>query len=190
METKNFSTEIDIRDAVTRYFSIGDYSKGDALLAEVSDRISDYIKLECLGNRFFYKRDFQNAVRSFEEGITLMPDHIVPRYQYLVGIQLEKQGNLVDAFKRYQLSIESDPTFIDAYVELGGLLTKVKDYAGALRCYRDAFKLDESDATVVFNLKAVLEELVSSGESEYQLELESVKKLSENFTPPNVEARW
>ena len=183
-------TELDIRDDVTKLFEKGDIEKGDALLAEKADILSDHIKLECLGNRFFYKTQFQDAVRCYEEGIALAPNHQVSRYQYLVGTQLEKQGNFVDAFKRYQAAIEIDPKFIDSYIELGGLLIKVEDYEGALKCYRDAYELDSKDVRNLFNLKNVLEKLVENGNVEYQGELERFEELSEGIQPPNDDARW
>lgn len=179
-----------IRDDATQYFVSGDFQSGDNLLAEKSSILPDYIKLESLGNRYFYGGNLQDAVRCYEEAITLSPDHPVSRYQYLVGTQEEKSKNLVDAFKRYQMAIEIDPKFIDPYIELGGLLVKVEDFSGAVQCYRDAFKLDSADEKNAYNLKSVLEKLVRDGADEYQEELSWVSKVNLFSTSPSENHKW
>ncbi len=180
---------LDIRDKVTKTFSDGDFNAGDEILADKSHELPDHIKLECLGNRYFYKRELQEAIRCYEEAITLAPNHPVSRYQYLVGTQEEKSGNLVDAFKRYQMAIESDPAFIDAYVELGGLLVKVKDFNGARQCYRDAVKLDDSDLNL-YNLRTVLEQLIKDGEEEYKEEFAEVSKRCISPSASPTDYKW
>src|SRR5438552_850465 len=99
------------------------------------------MRLEGLGNVAFYERDLQDAVNHYEAAIALQPDRVIARYQYLVGTQAERSGDLVNAFKRYQAAIEAEPEFLDAYIELGGLLTKIKDFEGAAQCYRDAARI-------------------------------------------------
>lgn len=93
----------------------------------------------------------------------------------MVGTQAEKSGNFVQAFERYQAAIEAEPTFLDAYVELGGLLTKVDDLEGALRCYRDALAIEPDDPTNHHNVIAVLDRLVALGKNEYVGELGSAR---------------
>ncbi len=181
---------INVRNEVTRSFLVGDFEAGDNLLAEKSSLLPDHIKLECLGNRYFYSGGLQDAVRCYEEAISLVPDHPISRYQYLVGTQEEKSENFVDAFKRYQMAIEVDPEFIDSYIELGGLMVKVEDFAGAVRCYRDAFKLDGSDEKNFYNLKTVLEKLVRDGADEYQEELSEVIELGVPSVAPLANHEW
>lgn len=190
MVGKTLQNELDIRDAATDCFISGNFDKGDAILAESKDVLSDCVKLECVGNRFFYKGDYQNAIKSYEEGISLNPEHQMSRYQYLVGVQLEKEGELVESFKRYQAAIEVDPRFVDSYVELGGLLIKVGDLEGAVRCYADAYELDKSDARNAFNLKAVLERLVADGEDGYQEQWQEIKAVCDNLSLPSEDFKW
>ncbi len=184
------NSELELRDKVTKLFSNGEFSQGDTILANNIDMLSDSVKLECLGNRFFYERKLQDAVRCYEEGITLNPSHSMSRYQYLVGTQLLKKGALVDAFKRFQEAIEIAPDFVDPYVDLGSLLVKVEDYNGALCCFQDAFKLDSKDPINVFNLKNILEKLIDNGNVEYLKQFEEVKQLCDHIEPPGDDYLW
>ncbi len=169
----------EIRNIVTQNFADNNFHDGDILLAENADKLPSHIKLECLGNRYFYKRALQKAIEYYEEAISLAPDWIIPRYHYLVGVQEEQEGDLIAAFKRYQMAIESDRTLVDPYIELGGLLTKVGDLKGALICYRDAASLDCSDPMILYNLKAVLEKMVENEHNKYEEELKTTTKAYE-----------
>ncbi len=75
------------------------------------------------------------------------------------------------AFERYQAAIGVEPTFVDAYVELGGLLVKAGDLAGAAWCYRDAVRLDPADVRNHHNLKTVLSKLAQAEPERYRDEL-------------------
>ena len=63
---------------------------------------------------------------------------------------------------------------MDDYVELGGLLAKVGDFAGAAQCYRDAVRLDPTDVGSHHNLRAVLSKLAQTGPERYRDELAAV----------------
>jgi tetratricopeptide (TPR) repeat protein len=169
----------EIRSTVTQKFANNNFHDGDVILAENSEKLPNHVKLECLGNRYFYKKSLQEAINCYEEAINLAPDWVIPRYHYLVGIQEEKEGDFVAAFKRYQTAIESERTFVDPYVELGGLLIKVGDFKGALTCYRDAVSLDCSEPTILYNLKAVLEKMVEIEPNKYEEELKITAKAYE-----------
>lgn len=160
-----------LRDAATRHFVRGEFDQGIRLLEEKGKSLPEPVRLEAQGNLHFYRRELQDAVRCYEAAIGLAPDDIISRYQYLVGTQLERQGKLTEAFKRYQNAIEAEPAFVDSYVELGGLLVKVKDFAGAAQCYRDAVRLDPADVANHFNLKSVLALLAQSEPEKYRDEL-------------------
>ncbi|BBP53000.1 hypothetical protein PHLH3_26260 [Pseudomonas sp. St386] len=179
MVIKRMKKQLEIRNEVTAFYIRSEFERGDALLADSVGVLSNYIKLECIGNRHFYKRELADAIRCYEEGISLNSEHQVARYQYLVGVQLEKKMELVEAFKRYQAAIEADSSFVDAYVELGGLLVRVGDLKGALHCYRDAVRIDSSDPGNLFNLKAVLERLVEEDPGDYEDELKRINKTYE-----------
>src|SRR6266436_7525174 len=148
-----------VRDAVIEHLAHRRMQEGAQLLEEYATRLPEAVRLECLGTLHFYRRELKEAVRCYEAAIALVPERVIARYQYLVGIQEEREGNFVDAFKRYRAAIEADRGFVDAYVDLGSLLVKVNDFEGAANCYRDAVRLDPSDATHHHNLTMVLRQL-------------------------------
>ncbi len=160
-----------VRDAITAHYAARRFDEGDRLLAEQGAGLPEHVRLECEGNRFFYERKLQEAVRRYEAAIRLAPDCGIARYQYLVGTQEERQQHFVDAFKRYQAAIGVEPTFVDAYVELGGLLVKADDLAGAAQCYRDAVRLDPMDVGNHHNLRTVLSKLAQAEPERYRDEL-------------------
>jgi tetratricopeptide (TPR) repeat protein len=164
-----------VRIVVIDHLSHGRLAEGERVLAENSSALPEHILLECQGSVHFYRRQLQDAVRCYEAAIALAPEVVVARYQYLVGTQAEKAGDFVSAFERYQAAIGAEPTFVDAYVELGGLLTKVDDLEGALNCYRDALALEPHDPTNHYNVVAVLDRLVALGKSEHADELASAR---------------
>ena|SRR3989338_4098008 len=165
-----------IKREIAKKFSLGQFEAGDILLKENSDLMPESYRYECAGDRHFYRREFQSAVNCYEKSILIDPERPVSRYQYLVGIQEEKESKFVEAFKRYQMAIDADPEFIDPYVELGGLLVKVGDLKGALQCYRDAVRLDGSAPSNLYNLKAILEKMAKTEPDQYGDELAIVVK--------------
>lgn len=184
-----------IRDEVIKQLSRLQFDEALRLLEENSASLPKEVRLECVGTHHFYRREFQAAIRVYEEAITLAPDYLIARYQYLVGVKNERQENLVEAFKRYQAAIEIEPTFVDAYVELGGLLTKVEDLEGAAQCYRDAFRLEPLDPANLHNLKLVLERLSKTDAGRYQAELQEVEAASHRLSKadiptPAAEREW
>src|SRR4051812_37662894 len=94
-----------VRDTVTEQFSQGRFAEGVRLLEQHEMALPPHMRLECWGNLHYYRREFQEAVRVYESAITLQPDHGIARYQYLVGVQLERTGEFVKAFDRYQAAI-------------------------------------------------------------------------------------
>jgi tetratricopeptide (TPR) repeat protein len=170
---------VSLLDTITSCFSRGKFDEGDRLFREHQDAFSESIKLECMGNRHFYKRELQESIRCFEAAIMLAPTRVVPRYQYLVGVQEEREGNVVEAFKRYQAAIDAEPTFPDPYVELGGLLVKVEDFEGAAQCYRDAINMEPNQVENHLNLKTVLTRLSLTDPDRYKAELEAVESAYE-----------
>jgi tetratricopeptide (TPR) repeat protein len=182
-----------VRDSVTKLFSQGEVDAGLRLLKEAG-ALPQHIELECLGNLHFYKRELQKAVDSYERAIALQPEYAIARYQYIVGIQDEKQNDLVAAFSRYQSAIGIEPTFVDAYFELGGLLVKIGDLEGAAQCYRDAVRLAPHDLAAYHNLSSVLTKLATTVPDKYSEEWHSVdaayRTLKEGGASLSSTAKW
>jgi tetratricopeptide (TPR) repeat protein len=171
----NISTNArQIRDSITALFERGSFDEGLSQLKQASD-LPKVVELECLGNLHFYKRELQDAIRSYEFAILMDPSYRIARYQYLVATQDEKRGDLVSAFKRFQEAIDIEPGFVDPYVELGGLLVKVGDLEGAAQCYRDATRIEPTNLGIMYNLKAVFTRLAAAQPEKYRGDLQDVE---------------
>jgi tetratricopeptide (TPR) repeat protein len=163
------------RDVLISRLSSGRIEEGIAFFEGNSTQLPEWIRLECLGNIKFYQRDIREAIEFYEAATLLAPEHAIPRYLYLAGVKNEREGNLVEAFKYYQATIEAEPSFVDAYVELGGLLVKVEDFEGALKCYEDAVRLEPLDFHNHENLKTVLMKLNEQQPGVYEEKLRAAK---------------
>ncbi|MFI8126814.1 tetratricopeptide repeat protein, partial [Acinetobacter sp. ABJ-A23_2] len=129
-----------------------------------------YIRDEILGNYYFYKRDFNNAIHFFKKVLKSDPNAKLSRYHYLSGIGYERLKKYDDAFAHYVESIDIDPIFVDPYIDLGGMLGKLHEYEKAAKCYRDAIKITPNDITLYLNLKMVLQKMnLSSVENQNEL---------------------
>jgi tetratricopeptide (TPR) repeat protein len=179
---------------ITGLLSAGQIQEGAEAIERARSILPLSVLLECLGNLHFYKREFQQAIAKYEEAMSADANYDVARYHYLVGVQKEREGNFVEAFKRYQAAVEIEPTFVDAYVELGGLLVKVEDYEGALTCYTDALKLDQTDLKNFANRVEVLTALSSADPTRYIQEYSNAVKEFENaksrLPAPSEPAHW
>jgi tetratricopeptide (TPR) repeat protein len=126
----NTSVASEMLDVLMGYLSSGKIEDGIAFFKKNSDGLPDLFRLECLGNISFYQRNIDQAIKFYEEATLLSPEHVISRYLYLAGVKNERETNFVDAFKYYQAAIEAEPSFVDSYAELGGLLMKVGDFEG------------------------------------------------------------
>ncbi len=152
---------------VTELFAARNFAEGDRVLAAERAKLPPAVFQECLGNRQFYDRNFAGASATYASIHRADPGYDLPRYHYLLGVKFEQLEKYEDAFKSYQAAIELEPTFVDAYVELGGMLTKIEDYAGAERCYADALKLTPDDPAVRYNHLQVLKALAATDPKAY-----------------------
>ena len=185
----NITKKIEFKDALLKYLSEGKVQEGIDFFKANSNEITELVRLECLGNISFYQRNISEAVKFYEAATTLSPEHVIPRFLYLAGVKNEREGNVVDAFKFYQAAIGEEPTFVDAYVELGGLLMKIEDFEGALKCYEDAILLDPQELSNHENLKAVLIKLNQIKPGNYEEKLLAAKYAQEQIIIRNVKSK-
>lgn len=138
-----------------------------SLMESESKGLTEAEKQECVGNYHFYKGEQQQAINKYEEIITRYPDYYIARYHYILGVKDEVAGRIPEAFNRYATAIEVEPTFVDSYIEMGGLLFKIKDYKGSAKCFERAIEFDPYDLRVFHNLKAVYEVLAKEDPGGY-----------------------
>lgn len=112
-----------------------------------ANRLSEADRYDDQGTQHYSRGEFQQAVDCYEAAIALHPDRIIARYQYLVGLQEEREGDFVAAFARFQAAIDAEPDFVHAYRSLGDLLLKVGDAGGAATCFRDAEAIEQRAAS-------------------------------------------
>jgi tetratricopeptide (TPR) repeat protein len=173
---KNVSS---VREAILACFLHQKLDEGAQLLEKFSAYLPEAVRLECQGSLHFYRDELQKAVYCFEAAIVLAPERIISRYQYLVGLQEEREGSLVAAFERYQAAIEEEPEFVDAYIALGSLLVKVDDLEGAATCCRDAWKRGPLQIANRRNLLVILGKLAKADPARYQAELAITEAVTE-----------
>lgn len=75
------------------------------------------------------------------------------------GLVLEQAGHLRAAREAYARTLELDPTFADAHINLGRLLHEAGDPATAARHYEAAVRHAPDDAIAHYNLGVALEDL-------------------------------
>jgi tetratricopeptide (TPR) repeat protein len=177
----NSSEASKVRNVLVELLSSGKIEDGITFFKQKSDELPEQFRLECLGHISFYQRKIGKAVKFYEAATLLSPEHVIPRYLYLAGVKNERKNNFVDAFRYYQAAIEAEPSFVDSYVELGGLLMKVGDFEGALRCYEDAVNLDSQDPSNHENLKTVLIKLDHNEPGCYEKKLQMAKAACEKI---------
>jgi tetratricopeptide (TPR) repeat protein len=164
-----------VRDAVNERLLRHEVEEANRIFKENEAGLPEVVRLECLGDLHFSRREYQDAIRCYQEVSKIKPEYSIARFHYLAGVQQERLGNFVDAFKQYQAAIESEPRLVHPYVELGGLLSKVNDYEGARQCYRDAVRLEPEDPANHHNLKTVLVQLMQADPNRYRAELEAAE---------------
>lgn len=154
-------------EKITALLTSGATTEAASLLGTSRLSLSQQEYKECLGNQHFYAKEYQQATPLYEEAMESSPEYDCARYHYLLGAQAELAGQLTDAFERFQAAIEIEPSFVDSYIELGGLLCKVEDYEGAYQCYTDAIKIDPADLGIRQNLVVVLTQLAKKDPAKY-----------------------
>ena len=179
---------------ITQLFQRGDFEGGESLLRSGADDLSESERLECLGNQHFFRRDMQAAVNQFEALIERFPDYYPARYHYILATQAERVGEVEEAFGRYRTAIEAEPTFVDAYIDLGGMLAKIEDFAGAARCFERAVEFDPTDLRIYANLRIVYRKLAALDPATYaprrdQLERD-YPKLAAELSPIPKRHKW
>jgi tetratricopeptide (TPR) repeat protein len=153
---------------ITSLMQKGNLKHAMSMLATCESSMPKCEHLECLGNSCFYERKKQEAITHYESAMNMNPEYDCARYHYLLGVQLEMQGDNIGAYDRYNAAIVIEPTFVDSYIELGGLLVKVKDFELAAKVYEDALIIDPCDLRIYANLKQVYEMLYTFKGSEFK----------------------
>lgn len=97
------------------------------------------------------------------------------------GLVLEQAGHLRAAREAYARTLELDPAFADAHINLGRLLHEAGDPAAAARHYEAAVRHAPDDAIAHYNLGVALEDLNRTARAlrQYRRALELDPQLAE-----------
>lgn len=68
---------------------------------------------------------------------------------------LQQQGKLTEALLHYKEAIRIQPTFADAYSNMGNTLKEMQDISGALQCYQRAITINPAFADAHSNLASI-----------------------------------
>ena len=101
-------------------------------------------------------RDFERAVRLYDQAIALDPGRPEPHYKR--GNSLKNLGLLDTAIAAYDRAIELKPDYAHAYCNRGTVQQSLGLAAAALASYDCAIALDEGDAMAHFNRALLLQD--------------------------------
>lgn len=92
-----------------------------------------------LGLLYFHVVEYSKALDCIMNAINLNP--IAGNYHYNVGLTLEKLKQIPQAIKAYYKAVELEPSLVDAYHQLGNLLSLTGKIEEAENIYRQAKKI-------------------------------------------------
>ncbi len=85
-------------------------------------------------------------------------DPLNPSYHFHLADALYRQKKPHAAIERYHMAVELDHKFLEAWTQLGCVLSEIKDSAGAQAAFQIALELHPDYPEVHFHLAGVLEE--------------------------------
>lgn len=95
-----------------------------------------YIKLS---EMFFYAKQYQLAIKNANNALRIDKYSYYP--YFLKGLIYKETGDTAKALSNFQTSIEQNPDFYDAYIQLG-LLSMTNNYTLAIDYFTAALKID------------------------------------------------
>ncbi len=108
-----------------------------------------------------------------------------PKTHTYLGVLYEKKGLPAQSEKHYRIAIELDPHSTEAYLNLGNLYFKEKDFPGAIQILKKGFETAPDDAQLHYLLATIFRETKQYSDAipEYQkvLDKEPQNVLAQNF---------
>lgn len=134
-------------DAVANYKKVLEVSQNDALKKNAQESMdfvtnAEAIELYNTGNDLYKAEKYQEAIASYDKSLAISKDY---KTYYQKALALSKLEKNKEAVTEFQNSIAANDTFDMAYIALGGLQTKMKDYDGALASYQKAMQVSTND---------------------------------------------
>jgi len=147
------------------------------LINKNKNSINEIVFFELMGNYHFYRKEYQPAMDYYEKVVMQDNTYRCARYYYLAGLHFEmKMNDLEEAEMNYRKAIETESNFIDAHIELGGLLGKKKEFEESLKCYKNALEIDPTDLRIYASIVNILRALQFQRPAKYTKEYENAVK--------------
>jgi tetratricopeptide (TPR) repeat protein len=148
------------------------------LIKGMNTRGDDYTSHYNLGNFYMERRDFDQALTSYQRSIKLRPD-FVPSYVNIAFAHNAK-GQNAKAEASFRKALELNPNNIVTQINYAMLLGEMGRLAEAEKAFREALVIDPNSATAAYNLGVILvsdrpKESILWCQKAYKLRPEEVK---------------
>jgi tetratricopeptide (TPR) repeat protein len=119
-------------------------------LAEPNDKLY----LETLSNFYkgynsFLSKDYDNALKYFEKCLSLKP---FPNVYNNLGCTYDAINNFDKAISNFNLAINLDLNYVDAFYNLAHTYQKMKKYNDAVKYYKKAVEIEPTYASAIYNI--------------------------------------
>lgn len=173
------------------YLQMGQTEKGLKLLkqglkANTADSHVLYELHYSLGNAYTRQQKIEQAVKHYQKAIAqpILEPLKLGAYNNFGGL-LQAMGDLQNAKKAYELTIQIDPNFATGYYNLGMLLKTMGNLPEAVKSYQKAISIAPEYAEAYQNLGVVYYKLGYFAES--QAAFEQAIRFHEAHNPPQAE---
>ena len=131
----------DWKDELTLYQNVLKYSPSSA-------RVHNN-----LGNIYVNIKEYENAIKEFEEAIRLKAKYFEVYNNLGIVYQLQKQYE--EAIRKYEKAIEINPNYAEAYNNLAGVYALLEEYEKAISLCEKALSLGRDTPEIQNNLGAI-----------------------------------
>ncbi len=106
------------------------------------------------------ENDYKSSAANFNKASELAPDeekyasatnNLVGKY-FMEGMESYKYGDYKTAEEKFRVSIEVDPSFVNAYMQIGIIKRKSGDLDGAITCLEKGVAAAPTDVKAIYNL--------------------------------------
>jgi len=112
---------------------------------------------------FSVNRDYENAIKCFDEAIKIYPKDADAWFGK--GFVLYRQGKFDEALMAYDETIKIEPENAMAWNNRGLVLSDLRKYDDALECFEKAARIDPGSADIWYNKRGVLEKAQRNSEA-------------------------
>jgi tetratricopeptide (TPR) repeat protein len=155
----------EMRDNILKQYQQIEEEIPEDLKAKISELIERVRFLEAFGTplkaedyyvrglNFYYKGDYNLALKSFEKAIELKPDYVEAWNSK--GVALSRLGKHYEAILSFEMALRIRSDFYKAYYNKGTTLAKIGRHEEAIKCFHKAIELNPNHTSSWYNLACV-----------------------------------